>query len=155
MQICVYSITLISFRNIRSPRNWKLCCLPVHFRFNSSFVINYFSIQELIWIDFYCELNTCEIYEGICSCGETYIGETKRNVKIRWMEHNTPSDKSNPAKHLRDNIDHSFTWIVICNASNRKLACRLLEAYFTATMKPSLNDKLDSHLLHFFRNGIT
>ena len=37
------------------------------------------------------------------------------------MEHNTLSDKSNPVKHLRDNIDHSFTWKVICNA-NRKLA---------------------------------
>ena len=71
------------------------------------------------------------------------------------MEHNTPSDKSNPAKHLRDNIDHSFTWKVICNAPNRKLALKILEAYFIATMKPSLNDKIDSDLLHLFRNGIT
>ena len=39
------------------------------------------------------------------------------------MEHNTLSDKSNPAKHLRDNIDHSFTWKIICNAPNRKLHC--------------------------------
>ena len=60
----------------------------------------------------------CKIYKGICICGEKYIGETKRNVEIRWMEHNTPSDKSNPAKHLNDNIDHSFTWKVICNAPN-------------------------------------
>ena len=51
------------------------------------------------------------------------------------MEHNTPSDKSNPAKHLKDIIDHSFTWIVICNAPNIKLACKTLEAYFIATMK--------------------
>ena len=71
------------------------------------------------------------------------------------MEHNTPSDKWNPAKHLRDNIDHSFTWKVICNAPNRKLARKILEAYFIATMKPSLNDKIDSDLLHLFRNGIT
>ena len=83
------------------------------------------------------------------------IRETKRNAEIRWMEHNTPSDKSNPAKHLRDNIDHSFTWKVICNAPNRKLARKILEAYFIATMKPSLNDKIDSDLLHLFRNGIT
>ena len=47
------------------------------------------------------------------------------------MEHNTPSDKSNPVKHLRDNIDHSFTWEVICNARNRNT------------------------LLYLFRNGIT
>ena len=71
------------------------------------------------------------------------------------MEHNTPSVKSNPAKHLSDNIDESFTWNAICNAPNRKLARKLLEAYFIATMKPSLNDQIDSDLLHLFRNGIT
>ena len=57
-------------------------------------------------------------------------------------------------KHLRDNIDHSFTWKVTCNASNRKLACKILEAYFIATMKSSLNDKIDSDLLNLFRKGI-
>ena len=70
------------------------------------------------------------------------------------MEHNTPSDKSNAAKHLRDNIDHSFTWKVICSAPNRKLTRKILEAYFIATMKPSLTDKINSDLLHLFRNGI-
>ena len=29
----------------------------------------------------------CIIYEGVCSCKENYIGETKRNVEIRWEEH--------------------------------------------------------------------
>ena len=61
--------------------------------------------------------------------------------KIRWMEHNTPDDKSNPAKHLTDHIDHSFTWKVICNAHKRKLARKILEAYFIGTMKPSLNNR--------------
>ena len=71
------------------------------------------------------------------------------------MEHNTPNDKSNPTKHLRDNIDHSFTWKVIRNARNRKLARKMLEAYFIATMKPSLNDQIGSELLRIFKNGIT
>ena len=71
----------------------------------------------------------------MCICDEIYIGETKRNFEIRWMQHNTLSNKSNPPKHLRD-IDHRFTCKVICNASNRKLAPKILEAYFTATMKP-------------------
>ena len=71
------------------------------------------------------------------------------------MEHNTPNDKSNPMKHLRDNTDHSFTWKVICNAPNRKLARKILEAYYIATMKPSLNDQINSDLLHLFKNGIT
>ena len=52
------------------------------------------------------------IYEGTYICGEKYIGETKRNMEIRWMKHNTPSDK-NPMKHLRDNIDHNFIWKII------------------------------------------
>ena len=67
----------------------------------------------------------CKIYEGVCISGEKYIGETKRNVEIRWMEHNTPSVKSNPAKHLRGNFDHCFIWKVICNAPNRKLARKM------------------------------
>ena len=71
------------------------------------------------------------------------------------MECNIPSIKSNPTKHLSDNIDHTFTWKAICNAPNRKLGCKMLEAYFTAAMKPSLNDQIDSDLLHLFRNGIT
>ena len=32
------------------------------------------------------------VYEGKCNCGENYIGETHRNVTIRWDEH---SDISN------------------------------------------------------------
>ena len=63
--------------------------------------------------------------------------------------------KSNSAKHLRDNIDHSFTWKVICNAPNRKLVRKILEAYFIANIKPSLNDKSDLDLLHLFKNAIT
>ena len=27
------------------------------------------------------------VYEGKCNCGENYIGETGRNVTIRWGEH--------------------------------------------------------------------
>ena len=38
--------------------------------------------------------SACKIYKGVCICGETYIGETIRNVKTGWKEHNTPSDKS-------------------------------------------------------------
>ena len=33
---------------------------------------------------------TCKIYEGTCSCGSSYIGETKRNVETRWSEHDDP-----------------------------------------------------------------
>ena len=41
------------------------------------------------------------IYKGTCSCGETYIGETIRNASIGSGGHNDPTQKSEPAKHLK------------------------------------------------------
>ena len=108
-----------------------------------NFFTNYKFDVRIKWLTRKSLHPACKIYEGICICGEKYIGETKRNVEIRQMEHNTPSNKSNPAKHVKDNIDHSFTWKVICNVSDRKLARKILEPYFIATTKPSLNDKID------------
>ena len=32
---------------------------------------------------------SCKIYKGVCSCGETYIGKTIRNVEERCSEHNS------------------------------------------------------------------
>ena len=43
---------------------------------------------------------SCIIYEGKCSCGFSYIGETKRNSEVCWKEHEDPAGKSEPAKHL-------------------------------------------------------
>ena len=34
------------------------------------------------------DYRSCVIYKGDCSCGSRYIGETKRNVEVRWNEHN-------------------------------------------------------------------
>ena len=42
----------------------------------------------------------CMIYKGICSCESTYVGESKRNVEVRYSENNHPSGKSEPSKHL-------------------------------------------------------
>ena len=52
--------------------------------------------------------SSCKIYKGICNCGETYIGETIRNVEERWSKHNSTDNKSVPAKHLADNKEHPF-----------------------------------------------
>ena len=43
----------------------------------------------------------CKIYQGVCDmCGQSYVGETKRNVEVRWAEHDNPKGNSKPAKHL-------------------------------------------------------
>ena len=51
---------------------------------------------------------SCKIYEGVCSCKENCIDETKRNVITRWNEHENPKKDSEPAKHLFQRPDHVF-----------------------------------------------
>ena len=43
---------------------------------------------------------SCKVYEGICVCGENYVGETVRNVVTRWKEHEDIRQNSEVAKHL-------------------------------------------------------
>ena len=97
----------------------------------------------------------CKIYKGICSCESTYVGETKRNVEVRYSEHNHPSGKSEPSKHLYQNINHVFTWSVICSAPKIDRTRKNLEAFYIALMRSNLNEQCDSNVLTLFRNGIT
>ena len=46
---------------------------------------------------------SCVIYRGDCSCDQNYIGETVRNAKMRWNEHEDKNSKSEPAKYLKEN----------------------------------------------------
>ena len=68
--------------------------------------------------------SSCKIYNGICNCGETYIGETIRNVEERWSEHNSADNKSAPAKHLADNKEHPFFWSILLAAPKDGRACK-------------------------------
>ena len=49
------------------------------------------------------------IYEEVCYCQESYIGETVRNIEIRWQEYEDTQKDSEPAKHLKNNPTHSST----------------------------------------------
>ena len=82
----------------------------------------------------------------------TYMGETVRNVETIWKEYNMSSEKSNPSKRFKINIAHHFSWSVICKAAVKKFRQKILGAYFIA---PTRNDKIESDLLHPFKNGIT
>ena len=98
---------------------------------------------------------SCKIYCGLCSCGEDYVGETKRNVSGHYDEHNKSSEKSKPAANLEQNIDHYFTWRILCNPPSNARARKNIEAFFIAIKRPSLNKQTDSDALILFKNGIT
>ena len=97
------------------------------------------------------------IYQGICSCDTNvkYMGETKINAENRWAQHNTVNHNSNPAKHLKGNIEHSFNWSVICTAPRHQNRRKILEALFIAKYKPSLNEQIHHKALTLFKHGIT
>ena len=57
---------------------------------------------------------SCKIFEGVCSCKENYIGETKRNVMTRWNDHENQIKDSELAKHLFQY--HVFHWNILMSA---------------------------------------
>ena len=59
---------------------------------------------------------SCVIYKGDCYCGSLSINETKRNVEVRWNEHNNLTKSSETLKNLRSDINHCFAWAVISSA---------------------------------------
>ena len=95
------------------------------------------------------------IYEGVCTCNENYVGETKTNTDNRWGQHNSIKNKSNPAQHLKTNRNHSFTWRIIRNASPNDNRRKILEALYIAKHKPSLNEHINCKMLNLFKHGIT
>ena len=117
-------------------------------------VWNTHKIQSLFPLKEKVQQLSCVIYKGICSCGETYVGETIRNCKIRCDEHNDVSKNSEPEKHLARNIEHEFSWYILARAPVNTIKRRILEVYFIKLIVPSLNDQLDNVLM-LFRNGVT
>ena len=98
---------------------------------------------------------SCVIYEGVCSCGADYIGETIRNVKIRWNGHESGINKNWECfKHLQEHFSHGFQWSVLSIAPRNTIKWKILEAYFIKIMVPSLNSQMND-ILTLFRNGIT
>ena len=95
----------------------------------------------------------CVVYEGTCSCDQTYVGETDRCAHIRTREHEDIKKASEPSKHLKLNRDHSFTWKIFAPNDGDKR--KILEALFISKYKPGLNEQIKSRKLSLFRNGVT
>ena len=86
----------------------------------------------------------CVMYKGICSYGETYVGKTIRNCKIRCDEHNDVNKDSEPAKHLAINIEHECSWYILAKAPVNTFKRRILEAYFIKLIAPSVNEQINN-----------
>ena len=98
---------------------------------------------------------SCLIYKGVYSCDEDYIGETIRNVKIRWNEHESGIDKNSECfKHLQEHLSHGFHRSLLSIAPRNTFKRRILEAYFIKIMVPSLNSQMNNNVLTLFRNGV-
>ena len=95
------------------------------------------------------------VYEGKCNCGENYIGETGRNVTVRWDEHSDIGKNSEPAKHLNQFPEHRFNWKILRRVPNKVRQRKINEAYYVMCMHPTLNNQLELTYLTLFRNGIT
>ena len=46
---------------------------------------------------------SCVIYQGICSCGNSYIDKTMRDATKSLDENKQPNGKLEPFKHLQNN----------------------------------------------------
>ena len=54
----------------------------------------------------------------------------KQNGMVRYSVHNHPSGKSELSKHLHQNINHVFTWTVICSARKCHRTGKNLEVFY-------------------------
>ena len=90
------------------------------------------------------------MYERVCVCEQKYIGETRPNVKLRWEKHENNSKDSEPAKHLKENLSHKFSWKILFAAPENKRICKILEASEIALKRPSLNEQIESKRLWCF-----
>ena len=136
------SFQLISSR-LRRRRLFKFPYCPQ----NEIKAKRFLSIKNLFSLKDKSPYPSCQIYQGTCNCGETYIGETVRNVKTTLNQ--DVRKTSEPAKHLSENPDYMFEWKCLLNASSNTRQRKNLEASFIAILGPSLNNQIDTKKTNF------
>ena len=76
-------------------------------------------------------------------------------IEIRRQEHEDTQKDLEPAKHLKNNPTHPFTWKVLLPASSIRRIRQNMEASIITLKRPSLNERAESKKLSLFRNGVT
>ena len=95
----------------------------------------------------------CVIYEGVCVCKKTYIGETRGNVELE--EYGNTSKDWKPAKHLKENLSYKFLWKIVFAAPENKRIRKILEASEIWLKRPTLNEQIESKKGLLFCNNVT
>ena len=96
---------------------------------------------------------TAVVYQLKCSCGQNYIGQTRRNIKLRLKEHQPNNHgKSDVANHLIENPNHNidFSNPKILAKDNNWRKLRIKETLLIQNFQPSLNSDDASVPLYLF-----
>ena len=88
------------------------------------------------------------VYQLTRSCGQNYIGQTKRNLITRLNEHQTFEEDSEVCKHLLNNPNHksNFDSPKILNKSTHVTTLRIKETLYYCITESQLN--VDNQSLH-------
>ena len=91
------------------------------------------------------------VHRPTCSCGSSYLGQTRRNLINRLEEHSS-SDKSEVCRHLTDNPDHKvdFAKPGILSSAGDSARLLILESLFMQKHEPLLNVDSRSAPLYLF-----
>jgi len=93
----------------------------------------------------FCRLKWVIYLLKCCRCGESYVGKTERQLRLRLMEHRRGIVKgtgSALAKHQctkEENCYWKFDVLVLARAKGRKAALSLMEAKMILKYKPTIN----------------
>ena len=101
-------------------------------------------------------LHSSEVVHKLkCSCGQSYIGQTKRNLKISINDHmskNSTNNETDVSQHLKNNPDHTMNFHspeILAHRNNiRKL--RIKETLPIQNLQPQLNIDDSSNPIYLF-----
>ena len=95
------------------------------------------------------------VYKLNCSCAQSYIGQTKRNLKIGINDHmpkNSTNNETGVSQHLKNNPDHTMNFHspeILAHSNNiRKL--RFKETLLIQKLQPQLNNDDFSYPIYLF-----
>ena len=103
----------------------------------------------------HCYTASGVVYKLNCSCAQSYIGQTKRNLKIRSNDHmpkNSTKNETDVSQHLKNNPDHTMNFHspeILAHSNNiRKL--RIKETLLIQNLQPQLNIDDSSNPIYLF-----